>query len=178
TTTPAVHAARAAITHLESCPLTNAGRGANLSINGSASLDASMMDGSSGAFGAVGAIPSSGLQSAIEGACAVMRAEGGGRPSAAGRVAPLMLVGDGAVEWCVGAGVARGESGGGVTEGARKRWERHMGRDVQPPKESNVEADDDVLNDTVGAVVVDADGNFASGVSSGGISLKIPGRVG
>lgn len=34
------------------------------------------------------------------------------------------------------------------------------------------------LSDTVGAVVADANENIVAGVSTGGISLKIPGRVG
>jgi len=39
-------------------------------------------------------------------------------------------------------------------------------------------ADTDLLQDTVGAVCVDDGGNVASAVSSGGIILKQPGRLG
>jgi len=38
--------------------------------------------------------------------------------------------------------------------------------------------DADLLQDTVGAVCVDDHGNVASAVSSGGIILKQPGRLG
>lgn len=38
-------------------PITNAGRGSNLTEDGHVECDASIMDGDSGAFGAVGAVP-------------------------------------------------------------------------------------------------------------------------
>ena len=33
-------------------------------------------------------------------------------------------------------------------------------------------------HDTVGAVAVDVDGNFASAASTGGMAMKLPGRIG
>ena len=49
--------------------------------------------------------------------------------------------------------------------------------DVRVPKVSRHSLDDGVT-DTVGVVVMDPLGNVASTVSSGGIALKQPGRVG
>lgn len=42
---------------LQDDPSTNAGRGSNLTEDGHVEGDASIMDGDSGAFGAVGAVP-------------------------------------------------------------------------------------------------------------------------
>lgn len=52
-----IDAVTAAIQVLEDDPSTNAGRGSNLTEDGRVECDASMMDGNSGVFGAVGAIP-------------------------------------------------------------------------------------------------------------------------
>lgn len=45
------------LTLLKDDPSTNAGRGSNLTEDGHVECDASLMDGDSGAFGAVGAVP-------------------------------------------------------------------------------------------------------------------------
>lgn len=52
-----VDAVSVAIQVLEDDPSTNAGRGSNLTEDGHVECDASIMDGDSGAFGAVGAVP-------------------------------------------------------------------------------------------------------------------------
>ncbi|KAA8516015.1 hypothetical protein F0562_019194 [Nyssa sinensis] len=57
-------AVSAAIQVLEDDPSTNAGRGSNLTEDGHVECDASIMDGNSGAFGAVGAVP--GVRNAIQ----------------------------------------------------------------------------------------------------------------
>ena len=43
--------------YMQNDPCTNAGRGSNLTEDGHVECDASVMDGNSGAFGAVGAVP-------------------------------------------------------------------------------------------------------------------------
>lgn len=54
-----VDAVAAALKVLEDDPSTNAGRGSNLTEDGHVECDASLIDGDSGAFGAVGAVPGS-----------------------------------------------------------------------------------------------------------------------
>lgn len=50
--------------------------------------------------------------------------------------------------------------------------------EVKGTKRLSIEVMDDHVTDTVGVVVLDSKGNVASTVSSGGIALKQPGRVG
>ncbi|XP_073393087.1 putative threonine aspartase isoform X2 [Physcomitrium patens] len=63
-TVSCLDAVAAAIRVLEDDEVTNAGRGSNLTEDGHVECDASVMDGHSGAFGAVGAVP--GVRNAID----------------------------------------------------------------------------------------------------------------
>ncbi|KAJ3195979.1 taspase, threonine aspartase, 1 [Irineochytrium annulatum] len=207
--TTAVEAVTAAIASLESDPHPNAGHGSNLTREGTVECDASIMEGSRGAFGAVGAL--SGVRHPIMAAKAVLEREMVGNMDANsfGLVPMMCVVGEGARTWCLRASEAGGlgldpMDNNGITDRSKRKWElatnrveaamnslgkRKKEEDDRPHQNiagswesaRKVPAStflDDIPLDTVGAVVVDRHGNLASGVSSGGIHLKTPGRVG
>eukprot|EP00191_Tetraselmis_sp_GSL018_P018885 CAMPEP_0177581808 /NCGR_PEP_ID=MMETSP0419_2-20121207/2359_1 /TAXON_ID=582737 /ORGANISM="Tetraselmis sp., Strain GSL018" /LENGTH=337 /DNA_ID=CAMNT_0019070903 /DNA_START=98 /DNA_END=1112 /DNA_ORIENTATION=- len=180
----------AAVKTLEAEPCTNAGLGSNLTLQGRFEGDASVMD-SAGNFGAVGALP--GVAHPIVVAEAI--ASESQKPLSLGRVRPLMLAGDAARQWaaarqCGGAVIdADAASGINVTASALQQWKRYSAMiaeaegaaELQPSssrEELTAEGNSGEVYDTVGAVCVTSSGETAAAVSSGGIAMKTPGRVG
>ena len=144
-----VEAVEAAVVVLEDDPEFNAGRGAALTEYGRVELDASMMDGTSRAAGAVAAVR--GVRNPIRAARAVLEE---------GRHA--LLVGAPATEFAATAGLDFESETWFVTERERLA----LTNAAEPAR------------GTVGAVARDAQGRLAAATSTGGVSGQRLGRVG
>jgi beta-aspartyl-peptidase (threonine type) len=145
----ALDAVEAAVVVLEDDPEFNAGRGAALTEYGRVELDASVMDGTSRAAGAVAAVR--GVRNPVRAARAVM---------AEGR--HVLLVGQPATEFAATAGLTFESETWFVTE----RERRALANMNEPAR------------GTVGAVARDAHGRLAAATSTGGVSGQRLGRVG
>ncbi|NWH34058.1 TASP1 aspartase, partial [Chloropsis hardwickii] len=183
----ATDAVTAALIELEDSPFTNAGLGSNLNLLGEIECDASIMDGKSLNFGAVGAL--SGIKNPVSVANRLL-CEGQKGKLSAGRIPPCFLVGEGAYRWAIDHGIPACPPGIMATRFSLAAFKRNKRKlelaekvetdliQLKKRRQSNEKENDSGTLDTVGAVVVDQEGNVAAAVSSGGLALKHPGRVG
>jgi len=148
----------AAVRVLEDNPLFNAGRGAVLNADGTAELDASVMDGRTLGAGAVTGLQH--VRNPIELARLVMD-----------KSPHVMLVGAGAEEFARLRGVEMVSNEYFRTPARQQQLERSLRGHVA--RENELEA-----FGTVGAVALDSAGNVAAATSTGGMTGKRWGRVG
>jgi beta-aspartyl-peptidase (threonine type) len=148
----------ATVCALEDDPLFNAGRGAVFTRAGTQEMDAAVMDGRDRSAGAVAGI--FGPRNPVLAARAVME-----------RSPHVLLVGDGATRFCREAGLAFADRDYFFTD---ERWQALQTTLAQ----GEVETDEALRHGTVGAVARDRQGNLAAATSTGGMTGKLPGRVG
>jgi beta-aspartyl-peptidase (threonine type) len=158
----AVAAVSAAVVALEEDGLFNAGNGAVYTSAGTHEMDAAVMDGRERQAGAVAGIL--GPRNPVLAARAVME-----------RSEHVLLIGRGAEEFCRANGVEFTNAAHFHTE---RRWEAlqaELARRAAAAADTRSDAD---RHGTVGAVARDAAGNLAAATSTGGMTGKLPGRVG
>ncbi len=152
-----------AVAYMEDSPYFNAGVGSSLNLEGLAELDASVMDGSTLRYGGVGAVGN--VKNPVRLARLIME-----------KTEHSLIVGEGAEKLAAKYGLKESfetpihvkhiykslleelKSGGGYEY---LKWLRRF-----------------LEHGTVGAVALDRDGNIAAATSTGGLWLKLPGRVG
>ncbi len=146
----ALDAVERTIRLLEDCPLFNAGKGAVFTHEGRNELDASIMDGSNLAAGAVAGVTD--IRNPITAARTVME-----------KSPHVMLTGKGASEFAA-------EKGLEIVDPSYFRDERRYNELQRALK--------DEKHGTVGCVVLDMNGDLAAGTSTGGMTNKRYNRVG
>jgi beta-aspartyl-peptidase (threonine type) len=156
----ALDAVAAAVRTMEDDPQFNAGRGAVLDHDGDAELDAAIMDGLGPRAGAVAAVRH--IKNPIDLARLVMD-----------KSPHVLLVGEGAEDFALEHGVILVPRSYFRVESRQRELEEAQVH----PEAARVSAPALSMG-TVGAVAVDRAGSLAAATSTGGITNKLPGRVG
>ena len=155
----------AAVLVMEDSPHFNAGKGSVFTRSGTIEMDAAIMEGTTRGAGAVASVKR--IRNPVLAARAVMM-----------QSPAVFLVGPEADQFAENAGLTMVDPSYFVTE---RRW-----NDFQTWKERQQQRDSDVSSadlapisrGTVGAVALDHNSNLAAATSTGGVSFKVPGRVG
>jgi beta-aspartyl-peptidase (threonine type) len=155
-----------ALINLEDNPVFNSGRGSCLTSKKQVEMDAIIVNGANLKFGAVASVKN--IRHPISLARMVLE-----------NTDHVMLVGQGANDFAADMGVKEEDPSYLVTDLAREQWEEYQKYNtVIKDQFSASKLNDRYGHDTVGVVAMDIHGNLAAGTSTGGITYKMPGRVG
>lgn len=160
----ALDAVTEAVRLLEECPLFNAGIGSVFTRDGTHELDACIMEGASLNAGAVAGV--SRLRNPVLAARLVME-----------QSPHVLLVGEGAEQFAAQYGMPWVEPSLFSTPERLAQLQLAQGR-VALDHDIRAPLDPDRKFGTVGAVALDLHGNLAAATSTGGMTNKLPGRVG
>ncbi|KAK4324318.1 hypothetical protein Pmani_005034 [Petrolisthes manimaculis] len=158
-----VDAAEAAVVVLEDCPAFDAGKGSVLTYDEEVEMDAIIMRGSGLEAGAVAAIRN--IANPVKVARLIME-----------KSPHILLAGEGANKFAEAHGVKQVDPDTLVTPDARLELEKY--KTFNKAVYSLFNKSDQKGCDTVGCVVVGSSGATAAATSTGGITAKMPGRVG
>lgn len=149
----AIDAVEKVINYLEDNPLFNAGKGSVLTSEGKAEMDAAIMSGKDLSCGSVTGIKR--IKNPVSLARAVME-----------KSKHVFLAGSGAEKFAKEVGFKFVNPKYFLTENRYDKWLKEK-NEIKKKKKG-----------TVGAVALDKNGNLAAATSTGGMSMKKPGRVG
>ncbi len=147
------------VREMEDSPLFNAGIGSVLTEQGWVEMDASIMDGTTAAAGAVALIRR--IRHPISAARFVME-----------KTPYVFLAGPDAEQWLLSQGLESIDPEQLKTPERIQQWEKTHTRQLDHSAES------DPKTQTVGAVALDQDGRLAAATSTGGMMRKAAGRIG
>ncbi len=163
---PALDAVTAAVVSLEDNPVFNAGTGSALNLHGEVQMDASVMVSKGLRAGGVACL--SRVKNPVRVARKVMEETG-----------HVLLAGNGALSFARAMGFADYDP---VTREQRADWRKKRQALSAVKNKSHLvdllKRHPELAGGTVGAVALDERGNLAAATSSGGLMLKLPGRIG
>jgi beta-aspartyl-peptidase (threonine type) len=155
-----IDAVIAAVCSLEDSPCFNAGKGAAFTRDARIELDAAVMDGCTRRAGSVAGVTT--VKNPIVAARLVMDCSG-----------HVMLIGPAADSFAAGHGAEIVDPAYFRTELRWQLLQEELKRHAEAP-----DAHAESRFGTVGCVALDSRGNLAAGTSTGGVTGKLPGRVG
>lgn len=161
-------AAEAAVRVLEDHEYYNAGRGAVLTRDGTCELDASIMEGRELRCGAVAGART--IRNPISFARRVMQ-----------ETPHVLFAADGAERLADKMGVERVDPSYFITPRRKEQLERRLKELSTAPSEeawARGAGHSELMSGTVGCVAFDMNGDLAAATSTGGMTAKIPGRIG